>query len=145
MLRAVVLAGVAALYGAPAIAAPLDWLVGRWCTEAGAVRTCEHWSRFRGGAMQGGAATTRDGKVIEREEAAIRVGSRGLIYIASPEGRPAVTFREARSGRQSILFENRAHDYPQRIRYWRSGADLMAEIALADGSKARRWRYRPVR
>jgi len=143
-MRAIVLAGLM-LHGAPAIAAPLDWLVGRWCTDDGPVRTCEHWSRFRGGVMQGGAATTRGGKVIEREEAAIRSGLHGMIYFASPEGRPAVTFHEVRSGYQSILFESGAHDYPQRIRYWRSGPDLMAEIALADGSKARRWRYRPVR
>lgn len=143
-MRAIVLAGLM-LCGAPAIAAPLDWLVGRWCSENGPVRTCEHWSRFRGGAMQGGAATMRYGRVIEREEAAIRSGRRGMIFFASPKGRPAVTFHEVRSGRQSILFENRTHDYPQRIRYWRSGPDLMAEIALADGSKTRRWRYRAVR
>jgi hypothetical protein len=40
-----------------------------------------------------------------------------------------------------ITFVNAAHDYPQRIRYWRDGRDLMAEVSLADGSKAQRWRY----
>jgi hypothetical protein len=36
---------------------------------------------------------------------------------------------------------NAQHDYPQRIRYWRDGKYLIAETALADGSKAQRWRY----
>jgi len=43
------------------------------------------------------------------------------------------------------VFENRDHDYPQRIRYWREGEVLMAEISLADGSKPMRWRYLPVK
>ena len=39
---------------------------------------------------------------------------------------------------------NPAHDYPQRIRYWRQGKLLMAEFSKLDGSQTERWNYRPV-
>ncbi|MGY4397037.1 hypothetical protein ACVWZA_002228 [Sphingomonas sp. UYAg733] len=34
-----------------------------------------------------------------------------------------------------------AHDYPQRIRYWREGKILNAKISLSYGSKRMRWSY----
>ena len=45
---------------------------------------------------------------------------------------------------EAVEFANPAHDYPQRIRYWRQGKLLMAEVSKMDGSKALRWNYRPV-
>ena len=42
----------------------------------------------------------------------------------------------------SVTFVNTANDYPQRIRYWREGPLLKAEIALEDGSRARTWTYK---
>ena len=45
---------------------------------------------------------------------------------------------------ESIQFSNPAHDYPQRIRYWRDGKTLNAEIALIDGSRAVQWSYSPM-
>ena len=43
---------------------------------------------------------------------------------------------------RSVEFINTEHDYPQRIRYELRNGRLMAEISLANGSKARRWTYR---
>ncbi len=53
-------------------------------------------------------------------------------------------FRKALLGAVALtaLFANAAHDYPQRIRYWREGETLNAEISLLDGSKAMRWQYK---
>ena len=65
-----------------------------------------------------------------------------LGYFASPGGRGAMVFAGSSGPGRAVTFANLAHDYPQRIRYWREGEVLVAEIALADGSKAKRWRYR---
>lgn len=43
-----------------------------------------------------------------------------------------------------IVFADPAHDYPQRIRYWRDGAMLRAEISKMDGSRVNRWAYVPM-
>lgn len=45
------------------------------------------------------------------------------------------------AGERMIEFANPAHDYPQRIRYWREGNRLKARISLMDGSKAEDWDY----
>jgi hypothetical protein len=53
-------------------------------------------------------------------------------------------FPVVRQDETSIEFANPQHDYPQRIRYWREGDLLKAEIALIDGTQAVGWTYQPV-
>ena len=131
----------------PAGAAPaFDWLVGRWCTatEKG-VRACESWSGGSGGEMRGEGRTSRPGKPVESEAMRIRTAGGKAVYVATPAGSAPVTFAEAARKARSVTFENRGHDYPQRISYWREGRFLVAEISLADGTRAIRWRYRRSR
>jgi hypothetical protein len=47
-------------------------------------------------------------------------------------------------GVRDIIFANPAHDYPQRIRYWREGRLLMAETSKMDGSETQSWTYSPA-
>ena len=70
-----------------------------------------------------------------------------LVFHAEPEGQKSADFHStARDyAPPELEFVNTAHDYPQRIRYWREGALLIAEISLADGSKPQRWTYRRVK
>lgn len=44
-----------------------------------------------------------------------------------------------------VIFENAAHDYPQRISYAREGNRLTATISKLDGSDAIAFEYRRVR
>ena len=64
-----------------------------------------------------------------------------LVYYGAPKGRARVAFAMLSSSPREIVFVNPHHDYPQRIRYWREGMDLYAEISLMDGSNAERWHY----
>jgi hypothetical protein len=126
----------------PAGAKPFDWLVGNWCTaESKGEQTCESWKAWSRGRMRGEGRTFKAGKMVEGEATSISLRGGKASYRASPGGAPAVTFVETRRGRDSVAFENRGHDYPQRIRYWREGRALLAEISLADGGRAMRWRY----
>lgn len=130
----------------------LAWLEGEWCTVASAGRqTCELWGRERGGTRLGTSQTVRDGETrdfefmrivrsLPGEHAIIR-----LAFVGAPGGKDPVVFAWSPSPAPGVTFFNVAHDYPQRIRYWRQGRELHAEIALADGSKPRRWIYRRVR
>ena len=45
---------------------------------------------------------------------------------------------------QAIEFANPAHDYPQRIRYWKTDQGISAETALADDSKPDRYDFKPM-
>ncbi len=64
-----------------------------------------------------------------------------MSYWASPGGVNRTLFAWGPSQESGVSFYNAAHDYPQRIRYWRDGRYLMAETSLKDGSKPKRWRY----
>lgn len=135
------------LFAAPAHgqeADPLGWLTGYWCTQGGdGSQTCEHWAPTRGGVKLATAQTVRDGKSGFVEFLSIAVDGQAVaLEVLSPEGGPAGTFRAVRHAPQEVTFENAAHDYPQRIHYWREGDILHAEIMKLDGSKPNRWDYR---
>jgi hypothetical protein len=64
-----------------------------------------------------------------------------LAFWAAPHGGQRTIFGWSPSPDAGLPFSNLANDYPQRIRYWREGRDLLAEIAMGNGSKGRCWRY----
>jgi hypothetical protein len=127
---------------------PLGWLVGEWCTkpEAG-TQTCERWAPMAKGEMHGVSETRRGAEIVSAETMRITDDAGGLVFHAKPKGQAPADFQStARDPAPSeLMFENRAHDYPQRVHYWREGALLMAEISLADGSKPMRWAYHRVK
>lgn len=123
----------------------LSWMVGEWCTggaeDKGA--TCESWRAMGNGVYHGMGMTRHERFVTIDEHMEIRQDGDGLVFRAEPVRQKPTDFRA--TGPQpatSVRFENRAHDYPQVVRYWREGEVLYAEISLADGSKPRRWAYR---
>ncbi|MBX3593184.1 DUF6265 family protein [Sphingomonas sp.] len=121
----------------------LAWLEGDWCTAPApdGARSCEQWGPARGGTMRGTSRTIRDGGARHTESLRIELVAETAVLYATPRGGPTTLFRQATREARGISFANPAHDYPQRIRYWRRGAELVAEIAMADGSRPRRWVY----
>jgi len=138
------LIALALIVSGQAGADPFDWLVGTWCTEPrnGAL-ACETWEPMDKGVMHGEGRTQSE-RGTRREAMRIVLNESGAFFLARPQGQAPADFRAVRIDPEAraVLFENRAHDYPQRIRYWREGEMLMAEISLADGSRPRRWAYR---
>lgn len=121
-----------------------SWLTGEWCTEPDrGSRTCETWMPMDKGVMHG-IGTTRAGTFVKSNEAmTIIVNETGTVFHAEPAGQKPADFpmRKFDPAMRSIVFEDAAHDFPQRVRYWREGEALMAEISLLDGSKAMRWTF----
>lgn len=140
MLAALVWAAPAAAQQAVPMPA---WLAGAWCTEGPeSDRTCEYWTPNSGGVMIGASITTKGGKAVSFEQTRIVPADGTPVYFATPDGGATIAFRAVASEVRSITFAKPDHDYPQRIRYWIEGDELVAEIALADGSKPMRWRYK---
>lgn len=144
---------LAALATGSAQTPDLGWLEGDWCTAAANGRqTCERWAPMRGGMMLGTSQTVRDGQTREFEFMRIATALRNgeepavpLAFIALPNGANPTVFAWSPDSRPGVTFVNTTNDYPQRIRYWREGVQLHAEIALADGTKPMRWVYLRVR
>ncbi len=139
---------VAAL--ALAAAAPADvavddlaWLSGRWESVSGDRWVEETWSGPRGGTMFGFSRTGSGDTLREFEYMRLQRGDDGILaFIASPNGRTGVAFPLTEADATSMTFENRANDYPQRIRYQRIGDELRATISAIDGSNATSWTFR---
>lgn len=138
---------------APAARGPAmpDWLEGCWETRSGERWTEECWSSARGAMMIGYSRTGVGGAVTEWEMMQIVHAETDdpavpwMTFTALPSGQARTVFDWVPATGPGLTFVNLEHDYPQRIRYWREGADLVAEIAMGDGSKARRWRFARVK
>jgi hypothetical protein len=109
----------------------LAWMAGTWTGSDGGVQREEHWMAPRGGSMLGVHRDTQGGRTVSFEFLRIEAGADGIVYWASPQGRPATPFKLAGGGAGgatddgSAVFENPHHDFPRRILYWRDGAGAL--------------------
>lgn len=124
--------------------APLPgWMAGCHTETKGEQWTEECWTAPRAGIMLGSGRSGKGEALRSWESMRIERGADGVLtFWGSPGGAKPVAFRMERATATEIVFANPAHDYPQRIRYWRDGKVLNAEVSLSDGSKAMRWAYR---
>ncbi len=102
----------------------LAWLAGCWESVRGERRIEEHWMRPRGGTMLGMSRTVIGDRTIEFEHMQIREQEGRLVFTAKPSGQQEASFDSLSLTASEVVFENAAHDFPQRVMYRR----------LADGS-----------
>ena len=129
------------MMAAPAPAAPADvsalaWMAGSWAGKDGPMDMEEHWLPPKGGAMLALHRDVVDGRMVSFEFLRIEKDAEGLVYLASPKGRPATPFRLVESGDKRVVFENPQHDFPRRILYWLADGRLHARIEGTQGGKA---------
>jgi hypothetical protein len=117
--------------------ADVAFLTGCWKFERNGRVVEEHWLSPAGGTLMGVSRTVAGGKTVEFEFLQIRDMPDGLTYIAKPSSQSEASFRARSSTPDEIVFENPEHDFPQRIRYRRSGDTLHARIEGTLDGKAR--------
>jgi len=125
-------------------AAPLpSWLAGYWLECTPGRETAETWSDGRGGMMLG-TSRTLSRQYVSWEFARISPGPGGLRFHAYPADQPPAEFPAVEIGADRVVFENPAHDFPQRILYQRKGDALTARIEgkVEGRSRSVEWRYR---
>src|SRR3954470_23065486 len=120
----------------------LAWLGGSWRFEKAGRVTEEQWLPPAGGVMLGLSRTVAKNRVVEFEFMQIREGPGGtLFFIAQPSGDKEAAFQLLTLADNAVVFENREHDFPQRILYTRQadGAVLAAVegLPVADGTRKR--------
>ena len=112
----------------PARIEQVAWLQGCWQLEANGRLVEEQWMAPRGGVMLGMGRTVRDGTLVEYESVILREQDGQLAYEAHPSGQmPAVFMLKTRDVAMAV-FENPAHDFPQRVGYERKDDTLSAWI-----------------
>src|SRR5262245_33485585 len=96
----------------------LAWISGTWVGTEGRVEMEEHWTAPKGNLMLGLHRDVTGDRTVSFEFLRIEKTAEGIAYIAQPQGRPPTSFRLIDSSQARVVFENKTHDFPQRIIYW---------------------------
>jgi hypothetical protein len=130
------------------VAAPPDlgWMSGYWLSCDGGREVSETWTGPRGGILLGNGVTTSTGGKVSYEAMRIGPSSAGISFFATPSGQPPAEFPMKSAGAAEVVFENPAHDFPQRVIYRRDGERLVGRIeGMMDGRlETISWSYRPA-
>jgi hypothetical protein len=117
----------------------LSWLAGCWRMETSSRLVDEQWMAPAGDGMLGMSRTVAKGRMAEHEFIQIRVQDGRLVYIAQPSSQATTTFTAVSATEREAVFENLAHDFPQRVIYrmGEGGATLQARIEGVRGGQLR--------
>jgi hypothetical protein len=124
----------------------LGWLAGSWSGTVNGITTEETWLAPKGGNMLGVNRTT-GGKATAFEFMRIAEGKTGLAYFAQPSGKPSTEFPMKEFTGKKVVFENKEHDFPQRVIYQLTAdGELHARIEGEINGKSRsmEWKWKPV-
>jgi hypothetical protein len=136
---------VAALTLAPAAGAAdgtldqLSWLAGCWKSDTGEAGSVEQWMPAAGGSLIGMSRTVKGGKTVAWEFMRIANTPEGkLAFFAQPSGQQPASFTVLKQSATEVVFENPAHDFPQRVIYrFESPDKLRASIEGMRGGNLR--------
>ena len=120
----------------------VGWLTGCWEMSVPQRTIEEHWLPPRGGTMLGMGRTVKDGRTVEYESIVIRIENGRLAYEAHPSGQASAVFLASQITEGMVVFENLAHDFPQRVGYEQRGDDaLLAWVEGTQNGRARRTEF----
>jgi hypothetical protein len=126
----------------------LQWMSGTWLQSKDKDSVEESWVGPRNKVMVGVNLTVSARRGTSYEFLRIVEGTDGLRYFASPGGKTPVEFKLKEISDKKVVFENLAHDFPQRILYWldADGA-LKARIegTMQGKERALEWRFEKVK
>ena len=124
----------------------LRFMAGCWRGQPDARNTVieEHYTGPSANLMLGTTRYLRDGRTSAFEFSRIHATRDSVFIVPAPNGNASVSFRLVESTETRAVFENRAHDFPNRIIYVRDGDVLTARIEGNDG-QGTSWAMAPVR
>ena len=124
----------------------LAFMAGCWNGDAGRGRViAESWTAPTVNVMLGTTRYLAGDRTVSWEFTLIEADSGGITMTPHPRGQAPTPFRLARLAHDTAVFENPAHDFPQRIIYRRAADTLIARIE-ADTPRVRgtEWRMMPA-
>ena len=124
-----ILCGGIAVRAQSATVDSLSWMAGCWELNVPQrqMTIAEHWMKPSGRTMIGMSRTVRGGKTTGFEFIRIVTSESGVDYVAKPSSsKDETAFKLVRSSATEAVFENLAHDFPQRIIYRSQPPDSLA-------------------
>ena len=108
-------------------------LEGQWREVNGTAVVDEVWTNNKGNVVVG-VSRTVNGLSNAFEFMRIENRKEGVLFLAQPGGEKATPFLLISHDAKTLVFSNPAHDWPQRIEYRRTGADMLeATVGSFDG------------
>ncbi len=110
-----------------------QWLPGKWENQTQRGKMVEEWSKINDSTYGGRSYMITATDSIPLESIALKKEGNDIFYIPTLKGQnndQPVKFKLTSSSANQLVFENPAHDFPQKISYTlESKGSLMAEIS----------------
>lgn len=118
-----------------------EWIVGNWENKTSNGKSIESWQNLNDSTLVGKSMLIKDKDSILLENILIIQRNKELYYIPSVvnqnEGKP-IEFKLTQALNNMLIFENPAHDFPQKIVYKKiSGDSIVAEVSGISSGKER--------
>jgi hypothetical protein len=144
VLLAALLFPAAAAAQARSTLQPLSFMSGCWRGPAGNQTIEEVYTTPTRNLMQGMTRYLRNDSVVDYEFTLIEASRTGSVLKPQPKGQAPTTFASKESTASRVVWENPAHDFPQRVIYQRTGTDSLV-ARIEGGGRAMEWRMGRVR
>lgn len=117
---------------------PYEFILGHWYLEKNNIRVEEYWE-VKNDVYTGWSKTWKDTSIISSESVAIIEENESVYYVVNVSGHnddKPVRFKLVETGTEKLVFENKEHDFPQRIIYTRINRnEMLAQIEGEKGGK----------
>ena len=111
----------------------MEWLVGNWEQKLPEGTVSEIWRKENDSTFSGKSYFVKEEHTIHYETIIITQKKDDLLYIPTVKGQnndEPITFTMSSETENNFIFENAAHDYPQKISYKKvSDTRLIATIS----------------
>jgi hypothetical protein len=145
LVSVLMVAPLATLGAQSATLARAGWLAGCWELRASNRVTLEMWMPPLGDLMLGASRTTVGTATSEFEQLRLKAEGDRLVYTSIPSGQREASFPSITLSDTLLVFENTAHDFPQRIIYRRRGTDSIVARIEGPGPNGTRGVQFPMR
>ena len=102
---------------------PAQWIIGNWEQKTDKGTLTESWQRQNDSVFVGSTYFINESDTLHSETILLEQRADSIIYSAKVKGQnneKAIPFILTTANTNSLVFENPAHDYPQKIEYQKS-------------------------
>jgi len=120
---------------------PAQWIIGSWEQKTDKGILTESWQRQNDSVFVGSCYFINESDTLHSETILLEQRADSITYSANVKGQnndKAVPFRLTTANTNSLVFENPAHDYPQKIVYQKSKSNglLVTISGILHGKKS---------
>jgi hypothetical protein len=108
----------------------MEWLMGTWQSASGNQTLVETWTKSSSNTISGSVEERSSDTAPYHENLSIRQLPDGITLISNKGGQN-VTFHLASDDKDSLVFENPAHDFPNKLTYIHKESKMM--LVLVEG------------